>query len=327
MRAVTIESYGGPEVVRFKDVAVPPLKSGTIRVRVYATPVTAGDVRLRSAKVPRGYGLLMRAVGGFTKPRNPIPGWGLAGVVDAVAPRVDNFSPGDRVFGVTGFAGGAHAEYLVISAGGKVLPLPSTLSFEEGAAFFFGGLTAADFIIDKAQMKPGEHLAILGATGSVGSAAVSIAKHLGLKVTAVASASNHSLAQKLGADVVLDYRTQQLAELYDSIIDVMGTLPRKQALSLLRPGGRLMPVTSTLVEALGAGIRPHRNGKRITGSTTAETLEKMQRLVELHQAGGYRPVVGACLPFEQAAQAHRIAESWHKQGNLVLQLRALEPSA
>lgn len=320
MLAATVRRYGGPDAIRIERLALPQLRAGEVRVRVHASPITAGDVRVRSAVVPRGFGLLIRAAIGFSGPRSPVPGMGFSGVVDAVAPDVRSFSVGDPVFGSKGFGGGAHAEYLTISASGCVFPLPASLSLEEGAAFFFGGLTAQDFLIDKAHMAAGEHLAVVGATGSVGTAALSIAKHLGVTVTAVASKENHPLARSLGAETVLDYRTEALEGRFDGILDVMGSIPRKRALSMLRPGGRLMPVTPTLLENLGAALRPRRGLVWITGSTTADGRAQMERLVALHQAGGYRPVVGKTLAFEEISDAHRIAETWHKQGNLVVRM-------
>lgn len=320
MQAATVRRYGGPEAIRLERVPRPVVAPGEVRVRVCATPLTAADVRLRSAQVPFGYGLLVRLGFGLLGPRQPIPGWGFSGVVESLAPGVTGLAVGARVFGLKSFKGGAHAEYLTISADGPVLPMPDGLSFEEGAAFFFGGLTAADFLLDKGAMQRGERLAIVGATGSVGTAAISIAKHLGLVITAVASKENHELARSLGADAVVDYRTQALEGEFDGILDVMGALPRSKALSLLRPGGRLMPVTPNLLDNLGAALRPRRGTKRITGSTTSEAKEKLVRLVELHRAGGYRPVVGRTLPFGEIVEAHRIAQGWHKQGNLVLTL-------
>lgn len=309
MRAATVRRYGGPEVLQFETVPRPEPRAGELRVRVYASPVTAGDVRVRSAEVPRGYGFLIRLAIGLTGPRQPIPGWGFSGVVDALGAGVTDFAVGQRVFGLTGFGGRAHAEFLTIAANSTVLPLPETLGFDEGAAFFFGGLTAADFLIDKAQLQRGESLAVVGATGSVGTAALSIAKHLGLTVTAVSSKENHALALSLGATTVFDSRTQQLEGSFDGILDVMGALPRARALSLLRPGGRLMPVSPTLLDSLGAALRPQRGTARITGSTTSEAREKLLRLVELHRAGGYRPVVGLTMPFAQISDAHRLAQT------------------
>jgi NADPH:quinone reductase-like Zn-dependent oxidoreductase len=320
MRAATVRRYGDPEAIRLETVPRPNARPGEVRVRVHASPVTAADVRIRSALAPRGYGFLIRLMFGLRGLRQPIPGSGFAGTVDAIGEGVTDFAIGQRVFGLTGVKLGAHAEYLTIAAAGTILELPETLSFEEGAAFFFGGLTATDFLIDKAQMQRGESLAVVGATGSVGTAALWLARHLGLVVTAVASVQNHDLARSLGATTVLDSRTQQLDGRFDGILDVMGTIPRQRALSLLRPGGRLMPVTPTLADTLGASLRPRRGTARITGSTTSEAREKLVRLVELHRTGGYRPVVGLTLPFAEISEAHRIAQSWHKRGNLVLRM-------
>lgn len=318
MQAAMVHRYGPPEAVKLESVPRPSLKAGEVLVRVHASPVTAADVRLRSAIVPAGYAPLIRLGMGFFGPRHPIPGLNFAGTVAEVGEGVTTFKPGQRVFGITGFRGGAHAEFLKIPATGRILPLPDSLSFEEGAAFFFGGLTAADFLIDKANMRPGESLLVLGATGSVGSAAVSLGRHLGLQVTAVASTPNLELARKLGAHEVIDYRTEALRGTYDGIIDVMGVLPYSKAKAFLKPGGRLMPVTGNLPQNLGATLRPRRGTHQVTGSTTSDSLESAQRLLAIHVAGGYRPLVGTCFPFAQIQEAHRIASTWHKQGNLIL---------
>ena len=320
MKAATVRRYGGPDVITLETLPLPVLKAGEVLVRVHATPVTAADVRLRSAVVPRGFGALIRLGFGLTKPRRPIPGSGFAGTVAKVAPDVTSLREGQRVFGIAGMRGGAHAEYVAVNASAGVLPLPDSLTFDEGAAFFFGGLTAADFLLDKARMRAGEAVLVVGATGSVGSAAVSLATNLGLRVTAVASTKNLDFARSLGAHDVIDYTQEPLRGLYDGIVDVMGEVPYARAKPLLKPGGRLMPVTGDLVHMLGAALRPTRGTHRITGSTTSEAREKLERLVSLHVAGGYRPVVGACLPFAEIQEAHRVASTWHKRGNLVLQV-------
>jgi NADPH:quinone reductase-like Zn-dependent oxidoreductase len=319
MQAAVVRRYGGPEAVQVESVPTPTVRPGEVLVRVHASPVTAADVRLRSAIVPRGYGLLVRLGFGLLRPRSPIPGLHFAGTVADVAKDVTPFRLGDRVFGIKGFRGGAHAEFLTMPASGVLLPLPESLTFEEGAAFFFGGLTAADFLIDKANLQPGESLLVLGATGSVGSAALSLARHLNLTVTAVTSTANLALARTLGAHDVIDYRTEPLRGTYDGILDVMGTLPYAKAKAFLKPGGRLMPMTGTLLQHLGATLRPRRGAHRITTSTTGDSLESARRLLAIHTAGGYRPLVGTCLPFSDIQHAHRIASTWHKQGNLVLQ--------
>lgn len=139
-----------------------------------------------------------------------------------------------------------------------------------------------------------------------------------MRVTAVASTKNLELARQLGAEDVIDYTQEPLRGTYDGILDVMGVLPYAKAKAFLKPGGRLMPVTGTLTQNLGAALRPTRNGHRITGSTTSDSRASLERLVAIHRAGGYRPLVGEVLPFEQIQQAHRVAATWHKRGNLIL---------
>lgn len=315
MKIARYTAYGGPETIVFDEVPIPTPGPGELLVRVRAAPVTAGDARMRSGKVPRGLGLMLRLAIGWSRPR-VAPGWAFAGDIAALGPGVTGFAAGQRVFGLKGFKGGAHAEYLTIRADGPVLSLPDSLSFEQGAAFFFGGLTAAEFLIDRAKLAPGERVLIAGATGAVGGAAVQIARHLGASVAATASPANHALARQLGATEITDYRTGLPAGPFDVILDVMGSLGWKGAEPLLSPKGRLILITADLSEMLASALRPRRF---ITG-TNKDGLQSMRRLVDLHQAGGYTPIVGQVLPFAQLAEAHRIAESFHKPGNLVVRM-------
>lgn len=317
MRAAHVSAYGGPDVISFRDVPQPQPKAGEVLVRILAAPVTAGDVRMRSAIVPRGMGVPLRLVLGWSRPRNP-PGWSFAGEIAALGAGVTTFAMGQKVFGLTGFKGGAHAEYVAIPAHGPIFALPAGLTEAEGAAFFFGGLTAADFLIDKAQLQAGERLLINGATGAVGSAAIQIAKALGARVTAVASSANHALARRLGADETQDYRHGPADGRFDVVMDVMGTLGWAGARPLLAQGGRLLLITAGLPEMLGVLLRPRRDGRRLFAGTSSEAKEKMARLIGLYEAGAYRPVVSQTLPFEQLARAHQIAETFHKPGNLVV---------
>jgi len=300
MKAARVTHYGGPDAVVIAERPLPQPGPGEVLVQVRAAPVTAGDARMRSGKVPRGFGLLMRLALGWSRPRNP-PGWAFAGVDPA---------SGQRVFGIAGIRGGAHAEYLAVRAE-QVMHLPEGLSFEEGAAFFFGGLTAAEYLIDKCRLQAGERLLINGATGAVGSAALQIARRLGATVTAVASAGNHALAQRLGAAEVIDYRSQKIGGRFDVVLDVIGTLRAPQ--SHLAPGGRLGLISGDLAATLGALLRP-----RVFAGPSGEGRAKMERLIALYTAGAYRPVLGQCLPFAELAQAHAIAETFHKPGNLVV---------
>lgn len=321
MKSAIYTAYGPPETIAFVETPVPKPGPGEVLVRVRAAPVTAGDARLRSGKVPRGLGLMLRLVIGLRRPR-VAPGWAFAGEVAGLGAGVKAFTPGQRVFGLTGFKGGAHRESLVIKASGPILPLPDSLSFEQGAAFFFGGLTAAHFLIDRARLARGESLLVAGATGAVGGAAVQIGRHLGARVSATASAANHALARSLGAESVTDYQDAPPPGPFDVILDVMGALGWQGARPLLAPGGRLALITADLSTMLGAALRPGRDGRRILTGTSGEGLPAMQRLLELHLAGGYTPALGPVLPFAELAKAHAIAESFHKPGNLVVVMAA-----
>jgi NADPH:quinone reductase-like Zn-dependent oxidoreductase len=325
MQAARVTAYGGPEVVVFETRPIPVPQAGEVLVRVAAAPVTAGDVRLRSGNVPRGMGLLLRLVVGLRRPR-VAAGWGFAGEVAGLGAGVASLAIGQRVFGMKGFAGGTHAEYLTIHENGAILPTPDTLTDAEAAAFFFGGLTAAEFLIDKAQIQAGQRVLIAGATGAVGSAAVQIAAHLGLKVTALASARNHDLARRLGAVDVHDYAADPLSGPFDVIFDVMGTFPWARARPLLAQGGQLCMITADLAATLAAAVRARKGGRRRIAGTSSESRAMMGRLVALHHAGAYRPVVGQNLPFTDLPRAHAIAETFHKVGNLVVEMRAPEPA-
>lgn len=312
MKIARYTAYGPPETVVLQDAPLPTPGPGELLVRVRAAPVTAGDARLRSGRVPRGLSIMLRLAIGWSRPR-VAPGWAFAGEVAALGQGVTGFSVGQRVFGLKGLKGGAHAEYLTIPAAGPVLPLPDTLSYDQGAAFFFGGLTAAEFLIDRARLRPTDRILVAGATGAVGSAALQIARHIGAEVSATASPANHALARQLGAREVNDYRAGPTKGPFDVILDVMGSLGWTGARPLLFPTGRLILITASLPEMLAS-----LGNRRLIVGTSRETLTAMRRLVALHQAGGYTPVLGPVLPFEMLAEAHRIAESFHKTGNLVI---------
>ena len=321
MKAAHYTAYGPPSTIAFRDAPIPTPAQGELLVRVRAAPVTAGDARMRSGIVPRGLGVLVRLAIGLIRPRVS-PGWAFAGEVVALGPGTTDFAEGQKVFGLKGFKGGAHREYLTIPASGTVLPLPDTLDFRTGAAFFFGGLTAAEFLIDRAHLRPGERLLVAGATGTVGSAAVQIGRHLGARVAATASPANHALARQLGAEAVSDYRDPPPTGPFDVILDVMGKLGWPGARPLLAPGGRLVIVTADLSQMLGAALRPRREGRRVLTGTNRDDLPSMRRLLDLHRAGGYTPVLGPVLPFTDLAKAHELAESFHKPGNIVVEMPA-----
>lgn len=317
MKTASYTGYGGPEVIKFCDTPIPQPAPGQVLIRVLAAPVTAGDARMRSGNVPRGMATLFRLVIGWNRPRIA-PGWGFSGVVEGLGLGVSRFVRGQKVFGLMGMKGGSHAEYLLIKADGAILPLPEGLDITEGAAFFFGGLTAQNYLVDKAMIGPGERVLINGASGSVGSAAVQIAAHMGAEVTAVCSTANHEMVKDLGASAVHDYRHGPVSGQFDMVLDVIGTLGWTGGKGILAPGGRLCLITASLAGTLGAALRPRRQGRRVIAGVSSEAPEAMARLVALYEAGAYHPVVSQVFPFADLRAAHAIAESFHKPGNLVV---------
>ena len=320
MKAAICRRYGPPSCVTIEEVAQPVPSRGEVLVAVEAAGLTSGDARIRGARAPGGMGPMIRLVFGLRGPRRPILGREYAGRVVAVGAGVTQFRGGDAVFGLTdGMRMGAHAEFVVVKAAGLILPRPETLSVPEAAAFFFGGLTAADFLLDQCAMQPGERALVVGATGAVGSAAVQIARHHGAHVTALASAANLDLARQLGADVALDYRAASAPGPFDVILDVPGTMP--DALARLAPGGRLGLVTADLPSMLGAMLRPGRgDGQRLCANVIKETRQAMARVMALHEAAAYRPLIGSVFPLSEIALAHAQADSGHKRGSLVIEM-------
>ena len=323
MKAAVYDTYGPPEVIRVAEVDRPACKDGEVLVRVHAATVSSGDWRTRALKMPPGFGLLARPMFGFTGPRNKILGTDFAGVVEAVAPGVTSFAPGDAVFGSLGFSTGSHAEYVVVSAGGAIAHKPDTVSYAEAAALPFGGATALHFLRDRGRMRPAEHILINGASGAVGSAAVQIAKAMDLEVTAVCSKANADLVSQIGADHIIDYHVRDFAadiETYDAIMDTVGNAPFKRCKPALKPGGRLLAVLAGLGTMIMAPWQSLTSGRKVCAGPVSESPEGMAYLAELAAEGRLRPVIDSVFTLEEVVAAHTRVDSGHKRGNVVLAL-------
>src|SRR5262245_8434831 len=303
MKAAVYRRYGPPDVVRIEEVPRPDPQAGQLLVRVRATTVSAGDSRLRSARVPPGFGVPMRLGFGIAGPRTPILGWDFAGEVAAAGSSVSRFAPGDRVFG----AGmGSHAEY-VAAAEDRVAPMPRHLRYEDAAALVFGGLTSLFYLRDKAKIQPGERVAINGASGAVGTAAVQLAKHFGATVTGVCSAGNAELVRSLGAARVIDYITEdfrQAGDTYDIILDAVGNCTFSSCERALSPGGRLLLVVASLGQMLGAMLRPSRAGRKVLAGVSATRGEDLRFLGALAESGAFTPVIDRTYELARIADAH-----------------------
>lgn len=320
MRAVVYENYGPPEVLRFSEVDKPRPKDGEILIRNHATTVTSADWRLRSLTVPAGFGPIIRLVVGVSRPRQPILGSELCGVVESVGRAVTRFQPGDPVFAFTDTALGCHAEFICMAEEGAVARKPATLSDAEAAALCFGGTTALAFL-RRAQLSRGETVLIHGASGAVGTAAVQLASHFGADVTAVCSSTNGELVRSLGATQVIDYTRQDFTrngELYDVILDTVGTAPFSRSKGSLKQGGRLGLIVAGLAQLLQAPWQSLTSGKTVLAAPVTSEPEDLRCLADLAQSGAFKPVIDRCYPFEQIVEAHRYVDSGRKRGNVVI---------
>ncbi len=324
MKAVVYKKYGSPEVLHLEEIEKPTPKDNEVLIKIYATTVTSADCRVRSLNVPTGFGLIMRLVFGIRKPRQPILGMELAGVVAALGKDVMNFKMGDPVFAFSDTRMGCYAEYKSMPEDGVVLIKPASLSYDEAAALAFGGTTAMSFL-RRAKLQCGEKVLINGASGNVGSAAVQIARHFGAEVTGVCSAANVALVKSLGASHVIDYSQEdftQNGETYDVIVDTVGRLSFSRCKASLKQGGRLLMLVAGLPEMLKAPWLSMMSGKKVIAGPAAVRVEDLHRLARLAEAGEFKPLIDRRYPFEQIVDAHRYVNRGHKKGSVIVTLGA-----
>ncbi len=294
MRAIVCTAYGPPDGLQLQEVKKPTPRDNEVLIKIYATTVTSGDVILRSMT---GF---QRIVFGlvFGLSKNKILGHELAGEIEAVGAKVGQFKKGDQVFASAGSGGGAYAEYICIRQDSMIAAKPANLTYEEAAAVPIGGNTALH-ILRTGNIQRGQKVLIYGASGSVGTYAVQLAKHFGAEVTGVCSTANLELVESLGADAVIDYTQEdftQSGETYDVTFDAVGKLPASIGKRALREGGVHLSVKSP----------------------TSGRPENLAFLRELVEVGEIRPVIDRRYPLEQIAEAHRYVETGHKKGNVVI---------
>ena len=323
MKAYVCRSYGGPGVLELKDVPSPMPKDDEVLIKIYATTVTAGDWRVRTLKVPKGFGLLARLALGITRPRQPILGTELAGIVETAGKSVKRFRPGDAVFAFPGGKMGCHAQYCVVAGDGPVALKPENLTFEEAASLSFGGSTALHFL-RKAGLKAGDRILVIGASGGVGTALVQLAKQFGAEVTGVTSTTNLDLVTSLGAGRVIDYTKEDFTrglENYDIIADAAGATTFPRCNVVLKEKGRLLAIAGGLPDMLAALWAPMTSSKRVIVGPAEERPEDVQRLAELAKSGALQPVIDRHYDFAQMREAHAYVETRRKRGSVVVTVR------
>ena len=321
MKAIVYKKYGPPNVVTLAEVPKPTPSDHEILIRIRATTVTTGDWRARSLSLPPGFRLLGRLVFGIFGPRRPVLGTELAGEVETVGSAVTRFKAGDAVFAFTGASFGCHAEYRTMAEDALIARMPANLSFEEAATLSFGGMNALTFLRDKAGIKRGDRVLIVGASGGVGAAAVQIAKHFGAEVTGVCSTANLELVRSIGADKVIDYTREDFAtagETYALILDTTGTASFARCEKALKQGGRLVAVLGSLGQALGMDRPSKASGKKVIAGVTTMKVDDMQVLAQLAEGAELKPVIDRSYPLESAAEAHAYVDTGHKRGSVVL---------
>ena len=314
MKAIVYTKFGTPEVLQLKEVEIPTPKDNEVLIKIFATTVVKEDPDMRAS--PGFNGLL--------KPRNAILGQELAGVVEAIGRKVTRFSPGDQVYGMDMF--GAYAEYKCMPENGALASKPANISFEEAASIPNGALTALPFLRDKGKIRIGQTVLIYGASGSVGTAAVQVARYYGAKVTGVCSTTNLEMVKSLGAEQVIDYTREDFTKngkTYDIIFDTIGKCSFSQSEGSLMNEGiflNTVPTPGMMLQTLWTVSSGNKKVKFVAAGlrSAREKIKDLEFISELIEAGKFKPVIDRCYPLEQMAEAHRYVEKGHKKGNVVI---------
>ncbi|TAN34890.1 NAD(P)-dependent alcohol dehydrogenase [bacterium] len=319
MRAVVFDSYGPPEVLRLEDVDRPAPKADEVLVKVHATTVNRSDCGWRGAKP-----FISRFFSGLRRPKQRILGSELAGEVEAVGAAVSEFAVGDHVFGISAWKFGAHAEFICMRESAPLAHMPAGMSFEEAAAVCDGAIMAL-MGLRPAGLQPGHAILIYGASGSIGTAGVQLARYFGAAVDAVCSTKNLELVRSLGAARVIDYTREDFTkngERYDVIFDAVGKLSFSRCRGSLKRGGIYL-ATDGLRNLILAPLTSRIGDKRVLFPIPPRYTKKDVRfLKELIEAGRYRAVIDRSYPLEDVVEATRYVETEQKTGNVVLTINA-----
>ncbi len=309
MKAVVCTDYGSAEVLKLREVEKPIPKKNEVLIKVHATTCHIGDVRIRSFNVPTMQKIPFRLFLGIRRPKRNILGMELSGVVESIGTDIKRFKVGDEVMASAGFVFGAYAEYICLPEDAKsvmkglIVKKPNNMSFEEAAAgTATGGITALS-VLKKANIQPGQKVLIYGASGSVGTFALQLAKYYGAHVTGVCSTKNLDMVKSLGANEVIDYTKNDFVlepNTYDLFFDAVDKIPAKLAKKSLKKSGKYLNV----IKNTGASIK----------------TDDLQFLKELIDEGKLKTYIDRCYPLEEIVEAHMYVEKGHKKGHVVINI-------
>ncbi len=326
MRAAVYRRFGGPDVVRMEDVPTPRPRPDEILVRVHASTVSAADHRSRAKDVPAGLTAPSSLVLGFFRPRRPVLGMDIAGVVAAVGGDVAGFGLGDEVIAMLGSRFGGHAEYALVRSTDAIALKPYQLDFAAAAALVFGGITAQGFL-NQTDVARGTRVLVNGASGAVGSTVVQLVRAVDAHVTAVTSAANRELALRLGAHEVIDYRVDDFVargKSYDVVVDCVGNAPVSRVRDIVAPGGTVLLVAADLRSLLTAKRDARRHGITVITSPGPYRSEDLGHVAQVAAAGLLQPLIDRSYPLSAAADAHRYVDTGRKRGSVVLSIASAD---
>lgn len=323
MKAITCTKYGSPDVLQLKEIVKPTPKDNEVLVKICAASATTAEGMMRT-----GIPYFGRLFLGLIKPKNPTPGTGLAGVIEAIGSNVTLFKAGDSVFGEVIFGLGTNAEYTCVPEDGVLAIKPNNMSYEEAAPVCDGALTSLNFLRDMAKIKQGQKVLINGASGSLGTAAIQLAKHFSAEVTGICSTTNLDLVKSLGADNVIDYTQEDFSkngQSYDIIFDTIGKHSFSSCKgSLTKKGIYLSPVLSLSLLFQMIWTAMFNKKKAMFSATGIRPVSELRMLLgelkENIEAGKIKSVIDKCYPLEHTAEAHHYVEQGHKKGNVVITL-------
>ncbi|MFX0164991.1 MAG: NAD(P)-dependent alcohol dehydrogenase [Promethearchaeota archaeon] len=325
MKAIVCTKYGPPDVLQLKEVEKPIPKDNEVLIKIHATTVTMGDCEMRSLKFSGLLKFLMRLGIGFRGPRKrfSILGQEFAGEIESIGSEVKKFRKGEPVFGTTDFHFGSYAEYKCLPEDGVLTIKPTNMTFEEATTIPLGGLEALHFL-GKANIQKSQTMLIIGASGTIGTIGIQLAKLFGADVTAIGNPNSLEIMKSLGADQVIDYTKEDFTqdnETYDIIFDVIGKTSFSQGLRSLNKNGIYLLANPKLSLINHHKREARRNNKKVINRNIANSKERTEQLIylrELIEAGKLKTVIDRRYPLEQIPEAHRYVEKGQKTGNVVI---------